>query len=132
MKYIHSVKFKWLGTLSCLLIVLSLTSCGLSMPSESDGKKALENRIKQDSSVKQVTSFKKVNGQSSEVFGVKAYSMQYEAITEDVCSFQVGCHNYNGPDPINKGDKWIAPLKGTIEFTKSENGWNAVNVDWHD
>src|SRR5438128_318003 len=68
-----------------LLVLLSDCSGkpSSSVPSEADGRKAVENTMSQSShGLVRLLSFAKTNGKTGEVSGVKSYEMEYRAELE--------------------------------------------------
>lgn len=115
-----------------------LSGCTGGSPSESDARQVFEfenngywsYQIK--SGVVKVLSFKKVDGQSGEAFGVKFYKMDYEAQLEylkniprrngyDCGSGWTEIARWVNCDGHKAGDKFN--VKGKIEFEKTEKGW---------
>lgn len=126
--------------LSITLLLVLLVGCS-STPSASDGEKILVDTIqKQSNGLIKLSSFKKTNGQSGEMMGVKLYSMEYDAEIE----FQEDCYwggflggfeairpnpgalgevanRMGGRRPAKKGQH--EKIKGKIQFEKTEKGW---------
>ena len=107
-----------LRVVSCIAAIF-LFACSSGMPSESDGKRFLENHGKKTYKVK---SFTKTNG----VGTTDSYSLEYEA--------QVECLEVNVHPPYptilqnefdvaceKVGD--VKKLAGKIQFNKTERGW---------
>ena len=102
-----------------LVLLLLLYACS-TKPSETDAKKVYENLWKDE--IKRgefkINSFKKINAQSGEVFGVKVYVIEVEAEIE-----------YSSKDipggslttARNKGK--IKKIKRELKFEKTEKGW---------
>ena len=98
----NSIPVKLFATLLCSALVLQATACGPSRPSDSSSttdatqpseteiRAAIEHGISLGSGAKiKVASFKKTDGQASNVFGVATYGMSYEANSE--CVDDSGC-----------------------------------------
>lgn len=110
-----------------IIIVLStvfLSGCGSSLPSESDGRSVLENRMSggegASRSAIRVANFRQTDGQEAEVNGVRIYRMWYEA----------GIECLERPHPTDffnicagrsTGD--IVTRSGTLVFEEAERGW---------
>lgn len=131
------------------LLVLPLMACS-GKPTESDGRRALEARVEQDSKgLIRVVSFEKTNAIEQELFGRKLYLLEYSAqieFTEDVM--------WSGPGPFGWDGKFLATLgrpkntldsfnpafvgrtagnkgektgvSGRVVFEKAEKGWRAL------
>ena len=106
-----------------------LGACTGGSPSEADARKEFENKSKWsykiEKGIVKVLSFKKVNGQSGEAFGVKFYKMDYEAQLEFLKNTprRIGCLEFMEGDcgGHKAGDK--VAVKGEIGFEKTEKGW---------
>jgi hypothetical protein len=107
-----------LKVVSCIAAIL-LLACSSGLPSESDGKRFLENQGKKTYKVK---TFTKTNG----VGTTNSYSLEYEA--------QVECIevNVNPPYPTLLQNEFdvacekvgeLKKLTGKIQFNKTEKGW---------
>jgi hypothetical protein len=104
---------------------LLVSSCGSSKPSESEGRSLLEQEYKNNTDLKMVA-FGKTNGQS---VGEQGYIMSFSATfqvisTRGYCrgSFEYGvCYDGTEVPVIPNGG--TLTRRGTIEFTKTENGW---------
>ena len=118
-----------------LSIAIFLINCGLSTPSESDARAIFEKKYEQEikDGLVKVTKFKKVDGQSGELAGVKFYTFQYEAEIEYPKGLHPECEN---PGPgISACGFWIKfkavgakeTSTGKIQFEKTENGWKPIN-----
>jgi hypothetical protein len=70
--------------LCCLLISVSVGVFGCSsQPSESDGQRALEKKVSDESKKRiRLVTFKKTDGQQQELLGVKLYKLEYECEIE--------------------------------------------------
>ena len=110
-----------------LLCSLVLIGCGgVTTPSESIGRQVFENIKKDeiDKGVLKIKNFKKVNGQSYEILGVKGYKLEFESEIEylqDVkgqAMFSLAIKTIH-----KKGD--IDKQKGTLTFEETEKGWKA-------
>ncbi len=115
-------------TIVAFFMMILLTSCGFSNPSESDARDVFEKKYEQeikDGTIK-INKFKKVDGQSAELAGVKFYTLKYEAEIEYPKGLNEQCRP---PAPWTcgltnfkeKGQK--EELKGEVHFEKTENGW---------
>lgn len=120
-----------------LCVMLTITSVLLSAcsgtPSESDGRAFFENHWKeaiQNGTVK-VSSFKKVNGQSGEMMGIKFYRLAYEAKIEYPKGLNTRCLESNPPLECIVGVVKVRSIgqkeviKEEITFEKTEKGWKA-------
>ena len=105
--------------LAFLLSSLSLVSCGVSRPSESDAQALVASKL---SSGARIATFKKLNGQDVDAGGRKGYRMQYEAIIETTCPGTTGCIDYTGKH-VKAGGVWQFKQAGYASFEKSEKGW---------
>jgi len=113
------------------VVAFFLISCGFSTPSESDARAIFEKKYEKDikDGTVKITKFKKVDGQSAEIAGVKLYGLKYEAEIEYPKGLHPECKN---PAPTDfscgfyykfkeKGEK--EKFSGEINFEKTENGW---------
>ena len=100
-----------------------LGGCTGGSPSEADARLVVEKDGPRwsdgirDGTVK-VMSFKKVNGQAMEIYGVKMYTMDYEVQLEFL--------KKDGGHKV--GDK--VTYTGQIEFEKTEKGWQGKSGRW--
>ena len=102
-----------------LLVVLFLFVACSSAPSESEGKKALDDRGAK-ANLFRVKSFTKTNGISDE----HTYTMMYKAELECLRSGSIlfsGMENFNAITCQNKGQ--TDEVEGRLVFEKTENGW---------
>src|ERR1017187_1757987 len=76
-----------------LLAYFGVTLVGLSgPPSASDGRKAIEDLIRQQSESRiRLVQFQMTNGQIADVVGVKVYTLEYEAEIEflEACKWNI-------------------------------------------
>ncbi len=132
-----------LSTVICFVIILMqliFTSCS-SLPSESEAKKSLKDKIEKESKGKiELIEFSKTNGLNQNIFGKEIYTVEFSALIE----LKEAGYKDLGPDGVNfnyfnmyekeKGrwefrmDKYLekgfkAKLKGAIDYEKTENGW---------
>lgn len=108
-----------------------LVACSLGVPSESDGRKVLEN-IAGREGVYNVKSFTKTNGVSDETGG--SYQLEFEADVEcqkvNTPSSSSGVFNYTFP-LVERGSLYVTcgeagqkqKLKDTLSFQKTDKGW---------
>lgn len=100
------------------LVALLLPACS-SVPSESEGKKALDGRLA-ETNLLRVNRFTKTNGISDE----RTYTMMYKAELEclhEGSMFFSGLESHNALTCKNKGQ--IGEIEGRLVFEKTENGW---------
>jgi hypothetical protein len=101
-----------------------------SVPSESDGRKVFENRVRvianENGMIRQLpegvvrpVSFKKTNGQLKDDGGVKRYRLDYEGVVEYLV--EIPSSPFNSFRKRNKGDR--VTLARTMEFEMTEKGW---------
>lgn len=132
------------GILSVAFAVFLLGGC-TSSPSEATGRKAFEASIaKSAAGLAKVVSFQKVNGQESDLMGVKVYSMEYKAEVEfsadcrwgignrgnivattsnnsmELMSVMIGVQG-GGLKSVKKGQR--ETVTGALQFEKTEKGW---------
>lgn len=129
-----------------------------SKPSESNAKNIIEQKVNQESEGKiRLVSFRKTNGQTREVYGVKVYVLEYEAVIEflDDCKWltvdpfsarHIGFKTVQTKRSAEKkGGYWagwmnLTQTPGTehkkgerqnyfssIRFEKTEKGWRPTN-----
>ena len=139
----------------CVALLFLLGGCSLK-PTESDGQRAVQNQITQDSEGRiTLTEFHKTNGQAAEVNGVKLYSLEFEAeiAFTEACrwlladpvnrkySFRTAAIPQSNMNQIqtllghlNTGDGsavakgQIVKITGTISFEKKEKGWSVEGI----
>ena len=111
-------------------IGFGLLGCSESLPSESDARQSYTVKYGRElnGGVFTLDSFKKINAQESEVFGVKMYTVEYEAqITylKDHSAYAAlgGLGEYLGPTIGTGRQGEQKNLRGQIIFEKTENGW---------
>lgn len=114
-----------------IILVIFIVNCGSSTPSESEARAIFEKQYENDikNGIVKITKFKKVNGQSGEMMGVKFYSLKYEAEIEypkgehpeceNPVGFQPSCGFYYHFKKIGEKDE----VNGQFNFEKTENGW---------
>jgi hypothetical protein len=90
------------------------------VPTEDEARKAVEQFMERGPTkgIFSVTRFKKTDGMSGEMRGIKMYELKFAAerkVLKDV--------SYN----IKKDS--IQKFTGTVQFLRSEKGWNVENVD---
>lgn len=130
------------ATLSLLLLAV-VSGCGSSAPAESDGQRAISDRIKgldPQSNFGQVTlvGFKKTNGQLQEVFGVKCYKMECQCEIEfnHDCNWRGDLASHDDDSAVRFFDRNAVPKYNVragerkkfdtiVTFQKTENGWRA-------
>lgn len=121
---------------------IALFIVGCSNPSMDDAQKALSQYLDSESGGQiKLSSFKKTDGQSSEVMGVKRYNLIYEAeitfVSDGIWkshmfwqpqltfNFSKGGTTASGMNKeiaVHSGDHF--KIGGNIESQKSENGWS--------
>ena len=121
-----------------IAIIVLLTGCSSSLPSESDVGKELEIRSPYASDLKKnvmkIVSITKTNGQTREIFGVKAYEFDYQAELEYTKNVPKTtglweCSDKQMANPTradvcnghNIGDK--VTVKDKLMFQLMEKGW---------
>ena len=120
----------------CIAILLAACSGSGSIPSESDGRSALEQKIqKQSNGLIRLISFQKTNGIEQDIFGMKQYRLEYTAEIEILgdCAWVGndgivgwdGRFNTNRGKSRSKGERH--KVSAYLEFEKAENGWRIVN-----
>jgi hypothetical protein len=102
-----------------LVLLCAFFACNMSStPTEADGKKVVENKLAAaQPDTFRVINFRKLNGQMSEVAGVKNYSLEYEVELELMRDIP-GNFLMQGR---SKGEKNTS--RGTLRFEQTENGW---------
>jgi hypothetical protein len=115
-----------------------------NVPTEADGKKAIEGQVVLRGCIK-VNNFKKINATAGELMGVKFYEMEYEAsylVSSQPCygKYDVKRKSFeeipsNKPNAIKQFSKeaqnLLAPAqdfpvnKRKLTFIKKESGWEA-------
>ncbi len=132
-----------------LIGALLIAGCSSSTPSVTTGRKVIEDRIASESKgLIKLVSFKKTNGQSFEVMGIKGYKMEYEARIEFLADCMWGGGGgpgqvqgmfaaepspwkaRNESNPAFKGKQQALKnqqpfLTGTLTFEQTEQGWRA-------
>jgi len=106
-----------------------LGGCTGGTPSEADARQEFEKKSNWSYQIQhgmaKVLSFKKVNGQSGETFGVKFYMMDYQAQLEFLKNTprRIGCLEVMEGDcgGHKVGNK--ITVSGQIGFGKTEKGW---------
>lgn len=112
-----------------------LLSCSASVPSESDGRKVLEN-VAQSKGVYRVNTFRKTNGVLSESGGT--YQFEFEADIEcqkvNMPSSSSGVFNYTfnliEPGSLNTNCGQVGEkqkLKDRLFFQRTEKGWRGTD-----
>jgi hypothetical protein len=116
-----------------VLLVLLLSGCG-SKPSEQD---ALRELSKWFSNLAKVTDFKKLDGKSMEVNGVRQYEMEYEAkleFTDDAFEQMLDAVKSDQRSETSqhrtKGE--CKDLRGVLKFEQTENGWEYLPENIND
>lgn len=104
-----------------------LIGCGAAAtPSEAIGRKVFENDYATpvEKGVLKINSFKKINGQSYEILGVKGYKLEFEAEVEYLQDVKgQGMFSLALTTLHKKGD--VDKRKGSITFEQTEKGWKA-------
>jgi hypothetical protein len=137
-------------TIPAVLALAACTGGTADTPSTADAQKAFEEIYTEEGRSPtpgggvstpgvRVQSFKKTNGQAQEIFGAKAYTMEYEAkveLLEDAFAIKVGeTHLLYRPNPLfmtscegtedcrelSKGE--TVTLTGSVDLEKTEMGW---------
>lgn len=139
------------------IVAVLLIGCSGSQPSAGDGKRAVLDRIQNESEGRiKLVSFKKTNGQLGELMGVQFYSLEYQAEIE----FTEDCKWVTKMFGLEKGFRTVKPvaeprgggfswnkfmdetqnpgnlvkqghretLSGKITFEKTEQGWRAARM----
>lgn len=104
----------------CLALLCAFLACNTpSFPTETDGKKVIENQIvaKGQTNTVRVNSFRKLNGRISEFNGAKTYSLEYEAEFEYLRDIP----ETDTTKGFSKGAK--EKFKGTMRFDQTAKGW---------
>jgi hypothetical protein len=118
--------------ITILLLTTLLAGCkgSGSVPSESDGRKVFENRVRvianENGMMRQLPegivrpiSFKKTNGQLKDDGGVKRYRLDYEGVVEYLVD--VPSSPFNSFRKRNKGDR--VTISRSMNFEMTERGW---------
>ena len=129
-----------------IMAIMAMTGCSAT-PSSDDGRKVIEQGYGEFANV---VEFKKIDGQSKSVFGVKGYQMAFEAkvqITKteneindmfhspivDQDQFIQKVKNFSSLIGFEMSTSGVFPVKGTIypingsiQFSKSEGGWHGT------
>jgi hypothetical protein len=99
------------------------TACGPSHPSDADVRAAIERQINEGLDKVKVLSFKKTDGQASNVSGVQMYEVSYEATSE--CIDASGClvmpDSRLNPDLVYSGQKFAGTPSGFKHYDKGSN-----------
>lgn len=132
---IHSRIWNNLIILPGVSLTTLLMACSSSMPSESDGRKVLEN-VAQSKGVYRVNTFRKTNGVLSESRGT--YQLEFEADIEcqkvNMPTSSSGVFNYTfnliEPGSLNTNCGQVGEkqkLKDRLFFQKTEKGWRGTD-----
>lgn len=133
------------GYSAFIVLAIALTAGCAGSPSESAGREVLDRQI---SGVATILDFKKVDGRTSEILGVKCYQMAFESrvrVDQDIetldplykqdpeaafaqlenlkfiMSFSTDMSANPGGFP-KKGDEIV--IRSVVRFSKSEQGWS--------
>lgn len=123
------------------MAVIAAPASGSDIPSLQLGKETLAAQYSKRAHCVDVTSFKKTNGQSSDVFGVKYYVMEYSADLTFVGTcygrYDAERKRFSSSPAVarskfrpesdtqfQRGDK--VRLDGKLHFQKKENGWSGT------
>lgn len=115
-----------------ILLLMALLGCkgSGSEPSEVDGKKVFENRVRilanengmqrsLPEGIVRPVGFKKINGQLRTENGVKRYRLDYEGKVEFLVDIQASA--FNGFRKRKKGE--VVIIARSMEFEMTEKGW---------
>lgn len=115
-----------------ILLLMALLGCkgAGSEPSEGDGKKVFENRVRVlanengmqrslPEGIVRPVGFKKINGQLRTENGVKRYRLDYEGKVEFLVDIQASA--FNGFRKRKKGE--VAIIAQSMDFEMTEKGW---------
>jgi len=130
--------------LAALLLIL-IPGCTSRLPSESDGRAALEQKIQQQSKgLIRLVSFRKTDGVEQVVMGMKAYQLTYTAeieLTDDCFWGDGGLLGWQGNFFAERPTGGISQrveysksgrkghqeqISATLTFQRTENGWSIV------
>lgn len=119
----------------CALLVVLFKNTVTNYPTEAVAKKVFENQYRDqiNGGFAEIVSFKRTNGQASEMYGVKLYTIEYEA---DI-KYPKGVNSNCSRTEFTGWDCWFAAIgggqirqKGEIEkrrgkliFERTEKGW---------
>ena len=120
-------------------LLFVLNGCMSSTPSESDAKNFYAKKLPDKA---KIISFKKRDGQKSEMFGVEYYKMLFEVKVAYPDGLNLYCKKYRGTNRMaasarNPNEFWSCMNKtiiekgetkterGKIYFEKRESGWKA-------
>ena len=117
-----------------LLMLVVLSGCGTSEPSDNDARQAIENRISEGKFTFKLLSFRKTNGKMDNAGGKPSYSMDYTAEIEFTEDFQFTSQTKVpfsdwGPalrfaSNAKRGER--QSISGTMVFEKTEKGWKPI------
>lgn len=123
-----------------------VTSCGTADPSTAEGRAAFEQEVTKElrGSRFTVSGFEKTNGQPAEINGVPNYTLFYSAKVDYPEGYRTEClQEFRGIEGFQVGMRCATDfnfsktpfrpaqagasveVKGTIQFSKTENGWLA-------
>lgn len=113
-----------------LVAILAACKSSESVPSEADGRKVFENRVRVlanengmqrqlPEGVVRPVAFKKINGQLRDAGGAKKYRMDYEGKVEYL--IEVPSSPFNSFRKHAKGDQ--VTIRRSMEFEMTERGW---------
>jgi hypothetical protein len=132
--------FCWKNAGSCVFLLLALIVVGCSggVPSESDARDVFASKYQKniDQGLVKIESFSKVNAQQGEMFGVKFYTVEYQASISWPKGLNTQClgnnDNFKGwscwmVDTRNVGQ--VETSTGELRFEKTEKGWKGKNGD---
>ena len=119
----------------CVLLIVLFKSVWIDYPTESEARIVFERQHREqiNGGFVEIVSFKKTNGQSSEMNGVKFYTIEYEA---DI-KYPKGINSNCSRTEFTGWDCWFAAIgggqirqKGEVEkrrdkitFERTEKGW---------
>ncbi len=130
-------RMNWNGIFLAAALLPPFIALAGDSPSVSAGRDALSKMWTSGDKCVRVSDFKKTDGQSSEVFGVRYYAMDYSA----QLTFIAPCYaEYNGErkrfslpprstrDFLSQNSKTFQPgetvmIQGRLNFEKKESGW---------
>ena len=113
-----------------MIVIVKFTSS--SVPSEADARIVFQNQLGKafKDGIVRIIYFRKVNGQSRELMGVKFYNFEYEAEIEYPNGFNMECKSKKGEftgwscfmkEVHDKGEK--VKRNSEITFERTEKGW---------
>ena len=112
--------------------LILLSACSRT-PSVADARKAFEDRW--EHKIKngdfEIVSFKKLDAQPQEIFGVKYYTLEYEVEVRhlrDLIHRTELLEYVAGPFDKSHRKGEIQRVRGVVTFTRTEKGWRANSI----